>query len=59
VEFAKSKNLDDTLHVTSCQSPPDLNGTLLKDLTFEDMNCDEGKITNTLYPYEFKFMPQD
>ena len=46
VEFAK--NTQYGLDGISCQSPPDLNGTLLGNINPQDLDCDAGKIINPL-----------
>jgi hypothetical protein len=47
LRFIKSRTLEMTPYVwsqdPSCQSPPNLNGTLLKAVRLQDMDCDLGK----------------
>jgi hypothetical protein len=46
LELAKIKNFRNVVDETACQSPSNLNGTLLKNLDLQDMGCDEGKISS-------------
>jgi hypothetical protein len=59
VKFVKSRTLTSVLERTSCQSPSDLTGTILKDTNLQNLDCDEGKILNPLCLSEYNISSQD